>query len=178
MIELVTTQGVVTIVDERSYSFGSADNVRAYPFEMSFDGQDITSVHGFMLDSQPTAVFGASGGNTGVHQHSAVYLNDKLYLVVCNRIICMTIKPFNVVWKSTVDPIACCGIHLHSSTGTLLSHGELGISRVEPDGRLLWTSYGSDISTGQISFDETTISAKDFEGRRYRLSVFDGSRID
>jgi outer membrane protein assembly factor BamB len=178
MIQLVTKQGVIAIVDEPTYSFGSADNVRAYPFEMSLDGQDITSVHGVMLDSQPTAVFGASGGNTGVHQHSAVYLDDKLYLVISNRIICMTIKPIKVVWNTTADSFTCFAIHLHPATGNLLSHGEIEISSLDLNGNLLWQSGGADIFTGPISFDETTVSVEDFEGRRYRFSVFDGSPID
>lgn len=54
------------LVDEPTYTFGSADNTRCYPFARSLDpGSRSSCVHGVLLNGRPLAVFGDAGGCTG-----------------------------------------------------------------------------------------------------------------
>ena len=62
---------IVEVVNESAYAFGSSDNVRQYPFELDLsDGYRPSSVHGVLIEGEPIAVFGTSGGTTGVHANS------------------------------------------------------------------------------------------------------------
>src|ERR1700742_3134855 len=71
---LPTREGQVTILDEPTYSFSSADNLRTYDVEIRLDPYNISSIHGVRLDGKWSAVFGASAGPSRVHQDSAIEL--------------------------------------------------------------------------------------------------------
>lgn len=65
--------GELTIINELNYSFNSVDNARTYLLEKNLSNECVPiSGHGVLQNGQPLAVFGASGGATGVHSHSAV----------------------------------------------------------------------------------------------------------
>jgi hypothetical protein len=172
---LQTEQGEISLIDEPTYSFGSADNVRSYPFAKSLDvPAHPVSVHGVLLDGEPLAVFGATGGATGVHYHSALYLNGALYLAVADRVVCLRLHPFEFSWALRIDTATCFGIYFHYSTGSLISHGELDISRFTEDGEIVWQSGGRDIFTGEFTLGDDAVSAIDFNGAEHRFRYSDG----
>jgi hypothetical protein len=174
----ITTQfGEVTIVDEPTYTFGSADNVRTYPHARNLSPRSRpVSIHGVLVNEEPLAVFGATGGATGVHDHSAVWLDERLYLAVCDTVVCIQLQPFEVLWSLRVDSATCYGIHFHPETKALLSHGELEITRFAEDGTILWQSGSHEIFTGAFALKQSYIEAEDLEGNQHHFSYSTGER--
>lgn len=167
----ITTQfGEVKIVDEPAYTFGSADNVRSYPISKNLSTEsNPVSVHGVLLNEEPLVVIGATGGATGINSHTALWLNDRLYLAVCDTVTCMSLKPCELLWSLRVDSATCFGIHFHTETNSLLAHGELEITRFTEEGAILWQSGGYDIFTGPFTLTPSFIEAEDFHGHPHRF---------
>ncbi len=172
---LRTSQGDVSVINEPAYTFGSPDNVRSYPFERNLCLEySPVSVHGVLLNEKPIAVFGATGGATGVHEHSALFLNGCLYLAVSDSVVCLALQPFEFRWALCVDAITCFGIHFHEPTGSLISHGELEITRFTQSGEIVWQSSGRDIFTGSLVLGEESAAVTDFNGDEYGFRYSDG----
>jgi hypothetical protein len=174
-MKISTHYGDVTVVDEPTYTFGSADNVRSYAHAKNlYDGSRPVSVHGILLGEAPLLVVGGSGGATGVHSHSSLWLNDRLYMAVCDSVVCISIQPLEIVWSRRVDDATCFGVHFHPETGSLISHGELEVARFNEDGAIQWRSGGHDIFTGRFSLGATFIEAEDYCGNLHRFLYTNG----
>jgi hypothetical protein len=171
--------GEIEIVNEDAYSFGSPDNARKYPFEQNFADNRYTSssVHGILLNGNSLAVFGAGGGATCVHKHSAIVAENCLYLAVGDRIVCIDLTPFRFKWSVEADSATCFGVYLDKKSRTLLSHGELQIGCFSQDGQLKWTTGGEDIFTGDFELLPEYIRVKDFNNKEYRFSYHTGKTI-
>lgn len=170
--------GAVELINERAYTFGSVDNVRRYKFEKHFDKEYLSSsIHGVLLNGEPLAVFGSSGGGTGIHEHSALLMNDDLYLAVGNHLVCMALQPFKLKWDIQPDEATCFGICYKPRHSALLSHGELEIVRLSTDGKVLWHSSGADIFTGKFELLPEYIQVIDFNGKVYRFSYDNGYEV-
>jgi hypothetical protein len=175
-MQIDTSAGLIEVVDEPTYRFGSADNARHYSFARNLANQSRpASVHGLILDGSSLAVFGRGGGPSGVHEHSLVYVEGLLYLAVGDCVVCVDPKPFSFKWMLQTDSATCFGIHFDERHRALISHGELEISRFSSDGNLMWSVSGADIFTGRFSLHPTYVEAIDWNGNVYRLSYDDGT---
>jgi hypothetical protein len=176
VMKLRTEYGDISIVNEPTHTFASSDNVRTYPFSRNLDPDcRPVAVHGVLLDSEPLALFGASGGATGINDHSALILEGMLYLAVADKVVCMRLKPFEFRWALRVDTATCFGIYYHEHTGALLSHGELEITRFNEMGTIIWQSSGADIFTGEFSFGGDLVRVVDFNGNLHHFRLIDGN---
>lgn len=174
-MHLETPAGIVQIVDEPTYSVGSPDNVRSYPLEVDLAaGSRATSIHGVLLDGTPVALFSNGGGASGIHEHSAVFRNGFLHLAVGDRVVCLGLRPAEVIWSTEVDPATCFGIHFHEPRGALISHGELEITRLSEEGAILWRASGADIFSDGFALLPDCVQVVDFEKRIYRFRYEDG----
>jgi len=171
-----TPHGQLSIVNEPAYTFGSADNVRTYPTEVLLGSKaQAVSAHGVLLDGKPIAVVGATGGATGVHDHSALWIDNRLLLAVCDSVACAQLQPLEICWSLRVDDATCFGLHFHEKSGSLLSHGELLLTRFTMDGAILWQSGGRDIFTGSLELGEELVFVEDFNGHVHAFSYGDGT---
>jgi hypothetical protein len=176
-MKLNTDFGLIDIVNERAYTFGSADNVRTYVFEKNLSKEARpTSIHGIILDTKPLAVFGA-GGASGVHDRSAILVKDRLYLAVGDQVVCISPKPFQFNWAVQTDPAACFGVYFEPKHTALISHGELEISRFSEHGKILWSVSGADIFSEGFELLPICIKAIDFNGQIYCFSYENGKDI-
>ena len=177
-MKIPTHLGELAIVDERAFTFGSADNVRIYPVEVFLrcTGRPV-SVHGLLLDGTPLAVFGAAAGATGVHEHSAVWLRNKLFLAICDLVVCVELNPVRVRWTLHVDQATCFGIYFHEPSNSLVSHGELAITRFSEAGSVVWQVGGPDSFTGQFVLGTDHLTVEDFNGHIHRFRFEDGSHV-
>lgn len=176
---LATAAGDVEIVDEESYSFGSADNARRYALEVLLEPGTTyrpATAHGVLLNGDPLAVFGDSRC-TGLHANSAIAMGHLVYLAVGGQIVCFQPQPFEVRWQLEVDDAACFGVHHSKAHDALISHGELAISRFSRDGRLLWQTWGADIFSEGFALKPEGVEAIDFNGRRYLFSYNTGASL-
>jgi hypothetical protein len=174
-----TNVGVVELLNERAYTFDSADNARKYRFARNFaEGSRPNSIHGIVLDGEPLAVFGAGGGASGVHECSLAYVLNSLYLAVGDSVVCVELKPFLFKWVLKTDLATCFGVHFEERKGAFISHGELEIVRFSADGNIRWRASGADIFTGAFSLKPEFIEAVDWNGRVYRFKYHDGRECD
>lgn len=165
---LDTREGRIEIIDEPTYSFGSADNLRKYDTEIRLDdAADFNSVHGVRIDGKWSAVFSASGGFTSVHQHSAIQVGGRLYLAVGRRVVCLDLVTGSNEWSRSVDLATCFGVYWDGSHEALISHGEVQISRLSLTGEEIWRVSGADIFTEGFRCLDNAIEAIDFNQSVY-----------
>ncbi|MES2918520.1 MAG: hypothetical protein V4729_07865 [Pseudomonadota bacterium] len=165
----------IQVVNEPCYTFGSTDNATAYPVKMNLSHPDSPiSVHGIIIDGNPTAVFGSSAGASGVHAKSLLVTDGRGYLAVGNHIACFRLPTFSYLWSLVVDPATCFGIYYSPGHKALISHGELEISCFTEGGEIIWSTSGADIFTGPLELTPNAIEVTDFEGRAYRFAYDDG----
>jgi hypothetical protein len=169
-----TEVGEIEVLNEPTYTFDSADNVRSYPFaKILSPGATPLSIHGVLLDGEPLAVFG-EGGWTVVHPHSAVYLDGQIFLAISDSVVCFRPKPFEFRWQLQVDTATCFGLHYQAEQGALISNGELEIARLSQDGRVLWSAWGADIFSEGLRLLADYIQVVDFNGRVYHFDYATG----
>jgi hypothetical protein len=165
----------LTVIDEPTYTFGSADNVRNYPHEhnLSYDNRPLYA-HGVLLNGNPLVVFGASS-LSGIYENSLITLNDLCFLAVGGDVVCFRSDPYEFMWVLQTDSVACFGIHYQPAKGALISHGELEIARFSITGELLWSSSGADIFTQGFKLEDEFVTAIDFCNKKYRFDYATGS---
>jgi hypothetical protein len=178
-MRITSPAGSIEIVNEPTYSFGSCDNVRAYPFERDLaPGSGISSIHGVLLDGVPIAVFANGGGASGIHDQSAIFVDGLLYLAVGDSVVCMSASPIDVRWSLQVDPATCFGVHHDQAHDAFISHGELEIARFSKAGAIIWSSSGADVFSEGFALRSDCIEAIDFDRRAYRFRYEDGQLLD
>jgi hypothetical protein len=166
------------VVDEPTYTFGSTDNARLYPFELDISAPyRPTSIHGLLHKGEPVAVFGSSGGASGVHANSLLCTGQSCFLAVGSHVVCFSRSSFHFWWSMPIDQATCFGIHYSQEHNALISHGELDISRFSENGEVIWSSSGQDIFTGHFSLTPSHIEVTDFGGRVYSLNYKNGQII-
>jgi hypothetical protein len=173
---LDTPWGQVSLVNEPTYTFGSADNARRYDAEFAFDRDRPSSIHGVCVEGRWRGVFGGSGGATGVHAHSAVARAGKLYLGVSRYVACVDLATRTLAWSRRVDPATCFGVHWAIKQDALIAHGEMMISRFSPGGDELWSRSGADIFTGKLHCLADAVEVVDFQERVYRFDYVTGEQ--
>jgi outer membrane protein assembly factor BamB len=176
-IVLETREGQVEIVDEPTYSFGSADNLRKYGTEIRLDNAHLNSVHGVRADGKWSAVFGASGGCSGVHQHSAIEVDRHLYLAVGDQVVCLDLATGSREWSRRVDPATCFGVYWDCAHEALISHGELQISRLSLTGEEIWSATGADTFSEGFRCLASGIEVIDFNQSVYLFDYRSGARL-
>ena len=174
---LETREGQVTIFDEPTYSFGSADNLRTYDTEIRLDNANLTSVHGVRTDGKWSAVFGASGGCSTVHQHSAIEVDGRLYLAVGDQVVCLNLVTGLREWSRRVDLATCFGVYWDCLHEALISHGELQISRLSLTGDEIWSATGADIFSEKFRCLGNGIEAIDFNRSVYLFDYRTGTLL-
>ena len=168
--------GLIEIVNELAYVFGSSDNSRSYFFSKHLDNEyGPTSIHGILLNGDPIAVFGDAGGCSGIHKHSALLFGGFMFLAVGRHVVCIRPAPFEYLWALKTDLATCFGIHYSQQNRALISHGELEIARFTERGNLLWATSGKDIFSEGILLLPQFIEARDFNQELYRIDYTNGA---
>lgn len=170
-----TITGELEIIDERTYTFKSTDNLRTYPLEIDLSGDCApSSTYGLFLCGEPLVVIGAGGGATGVNDHSAILIGSKVYLAICDTVICLLLNPITLLWTLEIDPATCFGIHYLPEKRALISHGELTVARFSEDGKIIWSSSGADIFTEGFELLTKHIKVVDFNNVEYFIDYETG----
>src|SRR3954470_22367818 len=92
------------------------------------------SIHGVSIDGKWSVIFGAGGGPTSVHGHSAVELDGRLVLAVGNQVVCLDLQTARMEWSFEVDRASCYGVYWDTRHHALISRGEIQISRLSLNG--------------------------------------------
>lgn len=165
----------IKLVNEPTYSFGSTDNSRRYDTEVDLTGGcQASSIHGLIIDDRPTLVVGDSGGASGVHEHSLLLLESRVYIAVGAHIVCLTLGSQKPDWTVEIDEATCFGLYYAEAHDALISHGELEIARFDRDGEVLWSAGGADVFSEGITLHDDSIEAVDFDQQSYFFSYATG----
>jgi hypothetical protein len=165
------------IIDDPSYTIGSADNHRRYDHEYSFSREPI-SRHGIVCfdehETRHSCIVMASRGATGIHEHSAVIVRDQCFVAVGDQLCCLSLPELHLIWSAKVDFATCFGVHYSAAHDSMISHGEVEIAKLDFNGKILWTVGGKDIFTGNLRLDEKYIYVTDFNNELYRIEIGTG----
>lgn len=171
-LKLLISAGDVEMSDVPTYSFGSVDNRERYELEylLNCDRHHVVSAHAVVVTSEGatySAILGATGGATGVHERSVLIHRDWCFVAIGPCVAALELPRLRLVWALPVDFATCFGLHLASDQSALITHGEVDITRVTFDGQILWTASGADIFSGGMVVSDGIIRVVDFEERHY-----------
>jgi hypothetical protein len=166
----------IEMTDEPVYSFGSTDNTRFYGHEFLLESDyRPSSKHGLQcfLDGEPcgSAVVGASGGSTGIHEHSCVLVADRCLVAIGDRVATLGLPDLDLIWQARVDDATCFGLHVTPDEKHVIVHGELAISKFTLNGNKEWEFSGQDIFTGVCAIRDGAIVVTDFNGQEYSIDL-------
>jgi hypothetical protein len=174
----------INIYADQTFTEGSADNVTQYDFVyLEKSEYRFTSVFGIKIFQDKTliksAVIGSIGGGTAIHDTSTIIENDRLLVCCSEAIFCLSIPDLALLWRTQADQATCFEIYKYQDS--YIIHGELEISRLDKDGKILWQQSGMDIFTtldGKDSFviADNYILATDWENRKYKFD-FNGNSL-
>ncbi|MHC4253062.1 MAG: hypothetical protein ACYS9X_28415, partial [Planctomycetota bacterium] len=135
--------------------------------------------HGLVLGPpdapQNSVVVVGKGGVTGVHPDSATVVDDTCYVAVGDSAFSIQLPSLKLNWQRRVDFATCFGVFWAKKHACLITHGELDICRWTPDGEKVWGVSGPEIFTGSIQVSDDNLVVEDFDGRRFRINMSDGS---
>lgn len=174
----------IDIYDDHDFIEGSDDNVNQYDF-VYFDKSEyhFPSVYGIKIFKEDTliksAVIASVGGGTAIHDTSIIIENDRLVVCCSDTIFCLSIPDLTLLWRTRADQATCFEIYKYQDS--YIVHGELVISRLDKNGKILWQQNGADIFTTLESKDNFSITdnyilATDWENRKYKFD-FNGHSI-
>ena len=170
---------VLELINEPTFTPGSADNARSYTHELVFAEPGVsTSRHGIVCRVSNrelgSAIILTGGGASGVHASSMIARRRRCYVAVGDHVVCMQIPDFELLWKTKADNATVFGVYFSPDGDGIVVHGELEISMLTVDGERLWSRSGADIFSGEFTVTETHAEVEDWEKRRYRFRLMDG----
>jgi len=167
----------IHIFNDESYDPGSGDHANSYdkiyggksPYEYS----NLTK-HGVRVfkDGVPyrSALLINGFGGTGIHETGLVTDIDKLLICCADSVFCLTLPELDLFWNTQADMATCFEIFRYQ--GNYIVHGEMEISRLDQEGKIIWQCGGMDIFTtlnGKDDFkiEANKIIATDWGDRKY-----------
>ncbi len=182
---LVLENQTIRFYDEADFRFDSADNIKTYNKTfISGDKNTLTSQIGIEVFEEDklisSCLIGSEGGGTGITGNTSLISYDGLVICCSNTVFKLTIPDLNLEWKTISDSATCFGIHYLDKDYVV--HGELKITRLDKDGKIVWQQSGRDIWTTAEAYDDFAvydnyILATDWEYNRYKFD-FDGKLLE
>lgn len=175
----------LVISNDREYSLDSADNTTQYNHAYINDkGADNLSQHGILITKdekvQNSAIVLCTSGITGVHETGCIVDDDKLLICCGDCVFSLSLPSLLLQWQTKADDCTCFEIVKH--TDGYIVHGELGITRLNVAGEIVWSISGPDIFTtpdGKDTFKvvEDIVYAKVWTGITIKVQAYTGEII-
>ncbi len=183
MLELFYKSSNIRIHDEPTFTFASSDNPRIYKYESRLDSGKYrySSAHGVTVVADNVVIashlVATCGGATGVHNNSAVVVDDRCVVAVGPYLVAFSLPTLEIDWSTQVDLATAFGVHLSADGNFLLSHGELTICRINFDGQIEWQARGTDIFSEGLFVEDTCVRVVDFDKCEYQFDLATGKPI-
>jgi hypothetical protein len=167
------------------YSVNSTDNNNKYD-SIYLEGTEdcystLIGIKIYRNDSHfKSAIIGAQGGGTTIHETSHIIKSDRIVVCCSDTVFCLSIPDLELLWKTKSDAATCFQVFKYKDD--YIVHGELEITRLGNDGKILWQQGGGDIFVTLNSSQEEFvimpdyILATDWENRKYKFD-FDGNEF-
>ena len=172
---------------EKMYNPKSADNVTKYDHYYATDDVERfqLSQHGVRIINSGDEIIiqvcvAASGGGTTIHDTSFVIADDTLSLCCADTVFSLTLPELILRWKTKADDVTAFEIFRHSDG--FIVHGEMEITRLDENGRIVWQFSGPDIfttPTGRDYFriDGNRIYAANWDNVTFELDAVTGELL-
>lgn len=171
----------LTLINEDCYKPRSVDNIRTYSNEYVLGDGRPSSTHGVWCQQGEkilgSAVLLAGGGASGVHEHSMLALDSRVFVAVGDQVASLDLPALGLRWNVRADEATVFGLHATPDREALIVHGELQVSRLTSDGDIVWSAGGADIFTGELRVEGDRISVHDFEGQEYHFETLSGRHL-
>lgn len=174
----------IEIFTDETYVVGSLNNINKYDFKYleAENKRNSTFVGVKIYENQilvKSTIIGSEGGNSGISENSKIIEENRIVICCADKIFCLTFPELSLLWKTKTDEISCFGIFKRNDF--YIVHGEMEISKLDENGKILWQKVGADIFTtisGKNVFElnEKYIIATDWENRTYKFD-YDGNEL-
>ncbi|MGN6639124.1 MAG: hypothetical protein ACTHJ8_09455 [Mucilaginibacter sp.] len=127
-----------------------------------------------------TVLINSDGGGTFVSGTSFIVQENKITICGSDSIFSLSIPELKLLWRTKADTVTCFEIFPYKHD--YIVHGELEISRLDSNGKILWQQSGADIfislnsSGDDFLVTDDYILATDWNGKKYKWD-FDGNSI-
>ena len=151
--------------NEEEYEFGTQIGIKVY------EKDNLIS----------SAIICANGGASGIHENSQIVNKDKIVICCSDQIFNLSIPNLKLNWNTKADSATC--FEIFQINNDFIIHGELEISRLSKDGKIIWQKSGADIFTkleskkDDFKLTDKYIFATDWGNRKYQFD-FDGNEIE
>ena len=184
MMQYKTGKYHLEIYEDSNYSKDAADNLHHYDFVyLKHSEYRCASIFGIKIYQNEqllkSAVIGSTEGVTTLHDTSTIIENDRIVICCSDSIFCLSIPNLALLWQTQADLATCLEIYKYKDS--YIIHGELEISRLDKDGKILWRNGGMDIfltldGNSHLIITENYILATDWDKRKYKFD-FNGEII-
>lgn len=167
----------ITLINDKLYTSGSADNKRKYSKE--YKNQDVfhfVTKLGIVVTKlskeYQSAIILGSGGASGLHETSFILNSNSLLMCVDHDIVCLNLPFLDLEWRKQIDDATC--FEILKFMNDFIIHGELSISRIDINGNIMWTFYGPDIFTEEMRIEGNFVIAVDFNNNVFKIDIENG----
>ena len=167
----------IDVFQDRTFRQNSSDNSNEYNFVyLEKIDYNFPSIFGIKIYSDDnlikSAVIGSDGGGTADDENSKIVENDRILICCSNSIFCLSIPDLTLLWQTKADEVICFEILKYKDS--YIVHGELEITRLDIDGKIIWQKSGADIfatpsSDNHIQLTDEFIIAVDWDNRIYKF---------
>ena len=172
----------IEIYSDETFEIDYTENLNKYDFQYFEDENKYNSTFvGVKIyengELKRSTIIGSEGGNTGINENSKIIEQNRILICCADKIFCLSFPELNLVWKTKSDEMSC--FEIFKKEDYYIVHGELEITKLNDNGKILWQKSGADIFTtvnGKNDFELTDkyIIATDWENRIYKFD-YDGN---
>jgi hypothetical protein len=176
----LSSQGLSIVVSNHSrFEPRESDVSNAVTYELDpASGPRATSRHsvevGDPSGKSRWCMLTASGGATGVHEHSALVHAGSVIIAVGAHLCALRLPTLDLEWSIVVDTATCFGVYYSAKYDCYVSHGEIAVARVALDGRVVWSASGKDIFSEGFALHDDHAEVIDFNHETYRINLATG----
>ncbi len=107
-------------------------------------------------------------------QETVFCLNSQLVLAIDPFVVSLNLQDGQINWVCDYGPEHFFGLKLLPDHNSMIVHGELHISEISAEGRIIWQASGKDIFTGPFELFSDKIHVTDFDGNIYGIRLDNG----
>ncbi|MFD0991632.1 hypothetical protein [Tenacibaculum geojense] len=169
----------VELLNKSDYNPDSNDNLnkylKNYLTESDFKLPTIIGItileNGTEINS---AIIGTEGAVTELHKTSQIIESNRILICCCDSVFCLDLPTLNLNWKTKVDKATA--FEIFKIENGYIIHGEMEITRINNDGKIIWQNGGADIFVSQNEKDDfevkdNLVKATDWNNRIYKWNL-------
>ena len=185
ILELTYNEYKIELENDSSFAIHSVDNNFNYDFV--YRDEEVvfyqSGNHGIKIykdeELYKSAVVCATAGATGIHENSAVIVDENILICCANKVFSLSLPDLKLNWMKQLD-FACC-FQIFKNEKGIFVHGEVDVSLIDKSGNIIWSISFADITVtpnGKNSFimHKDFIEVEDWQHNKYKVN-FDGKFI-